>query len=53
MHTLLLVLFILGLIGALIFEFWLVMQVLAVLTSRHPPARHDFARQHYDEDERL
>jgi hypothetical protein len=53
MHTLVLVLFILGLIGALIFELWLVMRVLAALTSRYPPAQRDFARRHYDEDERL
>ena len=53
MHTLLLVLFILGLIGALKFELWLVMRVLAALISRHPPARGEYARRNYDADERL
>jgi hypothetical protein len=53
MHTLLVVLFILGLIGALVFELWLVMQMLAMLTSRHPPAQRDFARRYCDEDDRL
>jgi hypothetical protein len=43
MHTLLMVLFILGLVGALIFELWLVMRMLAMLTSRHSAAQRDFA----------
>jgi len=53
MHTLLLVLFILGLIGALISELWLVMRMLSVLTSWHPPAPRDVPRRDYDEDVRL
>jgi len=40
------VLVILGLIGALIFELWLVMRVLAALTSRHLPGQRDFARRY-------
>jgi hypothetical protein len=50
MHTPLSILFILGLIGV---ELWLAMGVLAVLTSRHPPARRDYARRNCDADERL
>jgi hypothetical protein len=53
MHTLLSVLLILGLIGALILQPLLVMRVLAALTSRHLPAQRDFARRYCDEDGRL
>jgi len=44
MHTLLSVLLVLGLIGGLILELWLVIRVLAALTSRHLPAQRDFDR---------
>jgi hypothetical protein len=45
MHALILILFILGLIGVIIFELWLVMRALAVLTSRLPRAQRDFAKR--------
>ena len=53
MHTLLSVLLILGLIGGLILEVWLVMRVLAALTSPHLSAQRDLARRYCDEEERL
>jgi hypothetical protein len=46
MHTLLSVLVILGLIGALILELWHVMRVLADLTTRHLTGQRDFARRY-------